>query len=209
MDIAKKWAKTGAELLHVVDLDGAVAGKPENKHIIKEIVNSVDMRVQLGGGIRDLKTIEGYFDLGVHRIVMGTVAMKNPLLVEKASSSFPGRIAVGIDAKDGMVAIEGWTEQTGERAIDFAMELEDIGVSVIIYTDISRDGMLTGPNIEATKEIAMALSIPVIASGGVSSMDDIKALLSLEDCGVEGAIVGRALYTGDVDLKRAISLTKR
>jgi phosphoribosylformimino-5-aminoimidazole carboxamide ribotide isomerase len=153
-----------------------------------------------------LKTIEEYINIGVYRIVLGTIAIKNPLLVEDACNIYPGQIAVGIDAKDGMVAIKGWTEKTEEKAIDFATELEDLGVSVIIYTDISRDGMLTGPNISAVKEMAMSLSIPIIASGGVSSLDDLVALHALEDFGVEGAIVGKALYTGDIDLKKALQI---
>jgi phosphoribosylformimino-5-aminoimidazole carboxamide ribotide isomerase len=206
VEVAKKWEHMGADIIHVVDLDGAIAGKPVNQQIIKEITESVEIRIQVGGGIRDLKTVEEYIDMGVYRIVFGTIAIKNPLLVEGACNSFPAQIAVGIDAKDGMVAIKGWTEKTEEKAIDFAAELEDLGVSVIIYTDISRDGMLTGPNISAIKEMAMSLSIPIIASGGVSSMDDLMALHSLEDCGVEGTIVGKALYTGDIDLKKALAL---
>jgi phosphoribosylformimino-5-aminoimidazole carboxamide ribotide isomerase len=209
VDVAKRWEHMGADLIHVVDLDGAMAGKPVNQQCIKEITESVEIRIQVGGGIRDLKTVEEYMNIGVFRIVLGTVAIKNPLLVEDACNSFPGQIAAGIDAKEGMVAINGWTEKTEEKAIDFATELEDLGVSVIIYTDISRDGMLTGPNISATKEMAMSLSIPLIASGGVSSMDDLIALHALEDCGVEGAIVGKALYTGDVDLRKAIKLVER
>ena len=206
VEVAKKWEHMGADIIHVVDLDGAIAGKPVNQKIIKEITESVDIRIQVGGGIRDLKTVEEYINIGVYRIVLGTIAIKNPLLIEDACNSYPGQIAVGIDAKDGMVAIKGWTEKTEEKATDFATELEDLGVSVIIYTDISRDGMLTGPNISAVKEMAMSLSIPIIASGGVSSLDDLVALHALEDLGVEGAIVGKALYTGDVDLRKALKL---
>lgn len=206
VEVAKKWEHMGADIIHVVDLDGAIAGKPVNQQIIKEITESVEIRIQVGGGIRDLKTIEEYIDMGVYRIVLGTIAIKNPSLVEDACNNFPSQIAVGIDAKNGMVAIKGWTEKTEEKAIDFAAELEDLGVSVIIYTDISRDGMLKGPNISAIKEMAMSLSMPLIASGGVSSMDDLMALHSLEDCGVEGAIVGRAIYTGDIDLKKALEI---
>ncbi len=206
VEVAKKWEHMGADIIHVVDLDGAIAGKPVNQKIIKEITESVDIRIQVGGGIRDLKTVEEYINIGVYRIVLGTIAIKNPLLVEDACNSYPGQIAVGIDAKDGMVAINGWTEKTEEKATDFATELEDLGVSVIIYTDISRDGMLTGPNISAVKEMAMSLSIPIIASGGVSSLDDLVALHALEDLGVEGAIVGKALYTGDIDLKKALQI---
>ncbi|MFQ5901747.1 MAG: 1-(5-phosphoribosyl)-5-[(5-phosphoribosylamino)methylideneamino]imidazole-4-carboxamide isomerase [Thermodesulfobacteriota bacterium] len=209
VEIAGRWEEMGAEFLHVVDLDGAIAGKPENQQTINKIIDAIDIPVQLGGGIRSLRTMEEYISLGVHRIVLGTIALEHPLLVEDASESFPGKIAVGIDARNGMVAIKGWTEQTGEKAIDLARRLEDLGASTVIYTDISRDGMLSGPNIEAIKEIAMALSIPLIASGGVSSMDDIKALLSLENSGVEGMIVGKAIYTGDIDLKKAIKLVKR
>ncbi len=206
VEVAKRWEHMGADIIHVVDLDGAIAGKPVNQKIIKDITESVEVRIQVGGGIRDLKTVEEYINIGVYRIVLGTIAIKNPLLVEDACNSFPGQIAVGIDAKDGMVAIKGWTEKTEEKATDFATELEDLGISVIIYTDISRDGMLTGPNISAVKEMAMSLSIPIIASGGVTSMDDLLALHALEDFGVEGAIVGKALYTGDIDLKKALEI---
>lgn len=206
VEVAKRWEHMGADIIHVVDLDGAIAGKPVNHKIIKDITESVDIRIQIGGGIRDLKTVEEYINIGVYRIVLGTIAVKNPLLVEDACNSYPGQIAVGIDAKDGMVAIKGWTEKTEEKATEFATELEDLGVSIIIYTDISRDGMLTGPNISAVKEMAMSLSIPIIASGGVSSIDDLLALHALEDFGVEGAIVGKALYTGDIDLKKALEI---
>lgn len=206
VEVAKRWEHMGADIIHVVDLDGAIAGKPVNRKIIKDITESVDIRIQIGGGIRDLKTVEEYINIGVYRIVLGTIAVKNPLLVEDACNSYPGQIAVGIDAKDGMVAIKGWTEKTEEKATEFATELEDLGVSIIIYTDISRDGMLTGPNISAVKEMAMSLSIPIIASGGVSSIDDLLALHALEDFGVEGAIVGKALYTGDIDLKKALEI---
>lgn len=206
VEVAKRWEHMGADIIHVVDLDGAIAGKPVNHKIIKDITESVDIRIQVGGGIRDLKTVEEYINIGVYRIVLGTIAVKNPLLVEDACNSYPGQIAVGIDAKDGMVAIKGWTEKTEEKATEFATELEDLGVSIIIYTDISRDGMLTGPNISAVKEMAMSLSIPIIASGGVSSIDDLLALHALEDFGVEGAIVGKALYTGDIDLKKALEI---
>lgn len=206
VEVAKRWEHMGADIIHVVDLDGAIAGKPVNHKIIKDITESVEIRIQVGGGIRNLKTVEEYINIGVYRIVLGTIAVKNPLLVEDACNSYPGQIAVGIDAKDGMVAIKGWTEKTEEKATEFATELEDLGVSIIIYTDISRDGMLTGPNISAVKEMAMSLSIPIIASGGVSSIDDLLALHALEDFGVEGAIVGKALYTGDIDLKKALEI---
>ncbi len=206
VEVAKRLEHMGADIIHIVDLDGAIAGKPVNRKIIKDITESVDIRIQIGGGIRDLKTVEEYINIGVYRIVLGTIAVKNPLLVEDACNSYPGQIAVGIDAKDGMVAIKGWTEKTEEKATEFATELEDLGVSIIIYTDISRDGMLTGPNISAVKEMAMSLSIPIIASGGVSSIDDLLALHALEDFGVEGAIVGKALYTGDIDLKKALEI---
>jgi phosphoribosylformimino-5-aminoimidazole carboxamide ribotide isomerase len=206
---ACKWAMQGAELLHIVDLDGAFAGVPKNKEAIKTIVNSISIPTQLGGGIRDMPTIEAFLSLGIGRVILGTAAQKDPDLVIEACRLFPGRIVVGIDAKNGMVAVKGWAEVTDARAADLARRFEGYGVAAIIYTDISRDGMMAGPNIEATKALAKAISIPVIASGGVSSLKDIENLMAIETFGVSGVITGRAIYTGALRLAEAIELTKK
>lgn len=206
---AREWAGKGAELLHIVDLDGAFAGVPKNKEAIAAIVNSVSIPTQLGGGIRGMPTIEAYLTLGVGRVILGTAAQKDPDMVMEACRLFPGCIVVGIDAKNGMVAVKGWAEVTGIKAVDLARRFEGYGVAAIIYTDISRDGMMAGPNIEATKALAAAISIPVIASGGVSSLKDIENLIGIESYGVTGAITGRAIYTGSLCLAEAIELTKK
>ena len=206
---ALKWQQAGAELLHLVDLDGAFAGEPRNKGAIEAILKALSIPAQLGGGIRDIATIEAYLSLGLSRVIIGTAAQRNPELVLEACRKFPGRIVVGIDAKSGMVAVQGWAEVTGITAVELAKKFEDCGVAAIIYTDISRDGMMAGPNIEATKTLAEAISIPVIASGGVSSLKDIENLMAIEQSGVTGAITGKAIYTGAINLAEAISLTKR
>lgn len=208
-DQAREWARQGAELLHIVDLDGAFAGKPANKEAITAIVKAVSIPTQLGGGIRDIPTIEAYLSLGIGRVILGTAAQRNPELVKEACRLFPGRIVVGIDAKKGMVAVQGWAEVTGIKAVDLARQFEGYGVAAIIYTDISRDGMMAGPNLEATKGLAEAISIPVIASGGVSSLVDIENLLAIESSGVAGVITGKAVYTGALRLAEAIALTKK
>lgn len=206
VEIAKKWEEAGAKLMHLVDLDGAVEGTPKNQYTIKKIIESIKIPVEIGGGIRDLETIKGYLDIqGVKRVIIGTVAQENPQIVEKACKSFPGKIAVGIDAKDGMVATRGWVKVTPERAVDLAKRLEGLGISCIIYTDITRDGMLTGPNVKATKEMAHAVNIPVIASGGMSSVKDIESFKGLK---LEGIIIGKALYTGAIDLREAIEVAE-
>jgi phosphoribosylformimino-5-aminoimidazole carboxamide ribotide isomerase len=206
---AREWAGQGAELLHIVDLDGAFAGVPKNKEAITAIVNSISIPTQLGGGIRDMPTIEAYLALGVGRVILGTAAQRNPELVIEACRLFPGCIVVGIDAKNGMVAVKGWAEVTDARAVDLARRFEGYGVAAIIYTDISRDGMMAGPNIEATKALAKAVSIPVIASGGVSSLKDIENLMAIESVGVSGVITGRAIYTGALKLAEAIELSRQ
>lgn len=206
---ACEWARQGAELLHIVDLDGAFAGVPKNKEAITAIVNSISIPTQLGGGIRDMPTIEAYLALGIGRVILGTAAQKDPNLVMEACRLFPGRIVVGIDAKNGMVAVKGWAEVTDARAVDLARRFEGYGVAAIVYTDISRDGMMAGPNIEATKALAAVISIPVIASGGVSSLKDIENLMDIETFGVTGVITGRAIYTGALRLAEAIALTKK
>lgn len=206
---AREWAGQGAELLHIVDLDGAFAGVPKNKEAITVIVNSISIPTQLGGGIRDMTTIEAYLALGVGRVILGTAAQKDPDLVKEACRLYPDRIVVGIDAKNGMVAVKGWAEVTDARAVDLARRFEGYGVAAIIYTDISRDGMMAGPNIEATKALAEAVSIPVIASGGVSSLKDIENLMAIETFGVTGVITGRAIYSGALRLAEAIELTRK
>lgn len=204
---ALDWQNQGAELLHIVDLDGAFAGTPRNKTAIEAIVKAISIPAQLGGGIRDLTTIESYLSLGLSRVIIGTAAQRNPQLVKEACAKFPGRIVVGIDAKAGMVAVQGWAEVTGITAVDLARKFEDCGVAAIIYTDISRDGMLQGPNIEATRSLAEAVAIPVIASGGVSTLKDIENLMTIERSGVTGVITGKAIYTGAIRLREAIALT--
>jgi phosphoribosylformimino-5-aminoimidazole carboxamide ribotide isomerase len=207
--MARHWQDEGGEFLHLVDLDGAFAGVPKNRAAIEAIVAAVDIPTELGGGIRDLETIEAYLKLGVDRVILGTVAKENPELVAEACRRFPGQIVVGIDAKNGLVAVRGWAEVTEKKAIDLAREMEGFGVTAIIYTDIARDGMMQGPNLDATAALAEAISIPVIASGGVSSLDDIRNLLQIEASGVEGVITGKAIYNGALSLREAVALTKQ
>ncbi|MFM2068277.1 MAG: 1-(5-phosphoribosyl)-5-[(5-phosphoribosylamino)methylideneamino]imidazole-4-carboxamide isomerase [Pseudomonadota bacterium] len=203
--IARRWLDAGGRRLHLVDLNGAFAGKPVNAGAIKSILAEVDGRipVQLGGGIRDLDTIERYLDAGIGYVIIGTAAVKNPGLLRDACSAFPGHIIVGLDAKDGKVATDGWSKLTGHEVVDLAKKFEDYGVESVIYTDIGRDGMLSGINIEATVRLAQALKIPVIASGGLSNIADIEALCAVEKEGVEGVICGRSIYTGDLDFAAA------
>ena len=203
-EMAKRWEEEGAELIHVVDLDGAVEKSPKNTDSIQKIVEIIDVPIQVGGGIRNEKTIRMYLDLGVKRIIIGTEAIKNPKLVKDYCKAFPNKIVVGIDVRDGLVAIEGWTKTTQIKAADLAKRFEDCGVAAINFTDIHRDGMQTGPNIMATKLFAESVSIPVVASGGVSTIEDIKNLMPLEEVGVVGVITGRALYSGTLNLKEAI-----
>ena len=205
---ARKWEDKGAARLHVVDLDGAFKGEPKNGGIIEKIVEALHIPVQVGGGIRDVETIDRYVESGVDRVILGTIAQKEPEFVIKACEIYHERIVVGIDAKNGKVAVKGWAEVTGQSAMELAAIYEDYGVAAIIYTDILRDGMMQGPNIEATRELALSVDIPVIASGGVSSIEDIKALIPLEKDGVEGVITGKAIYSGALDLDEAIRLTK-
>ena len=205
---AAQWAGKGARRIHVVDLNGAIAGKPRNEAAIKEIIASVeaDIPVQLGGGIRDLDTIERYLDDGVSYIVIGTAAVKNPGFLHEACDAFPGHIIVGLDAKDGKVATDGWSKLTGHDVVDLARRFQDYGVEAVIYTDIGRDGMMTGVNIEATVRLAQALTVPVIASGGLTSLDEVKALMAVENEGITGCITGRAIYEGKLDFAAAVKL---
>ncbi len=204
---ARKWESYGAKLLHVVDLDGAFTGNQKNFESIRKIRESISMDIEVGGGIRDIDRIDKLVSLGINRVILGTVAIENPGLVKEACRKYPGRVVIGIDAKNGLVAVKGWVEVTQVRARDLALQMQGHGAAGIIYTDISKDGMMTGPNIEATREMAEALDIPVIASGGVSSIDDIKRLLGIK--GLWGAITGKAIYSGSLDLKSAIELTMR
>lgn len=205
--MAINWQEKGAKFLHLVDLDGAFTGTPKNLDIISKIVESVNIPVEMGGGIRDQKTLENVFKAGVKIAILGTKALTDPDFTKAMCKEYDEAIAVGIDAKDGIVAIHGWTESGGKSAIEMAVEMRDLGVKTIIYTDIKRDGMLTGPNISATKKILLAVSgVNVIASGGVSSIEDIKALKKIEIYGVKGVIIGKALYTGNIQLEEAISL---
>jgi phosphoribosylformimino-5-aminoimidazole carboxamide ribotide isomerase len=201
--MARNWVNKGARRVHLVDLNGAFAGKPRNeaaiRAILKEVGNEVD--VQLGGGIRDLDTIERYLDAGLQFVIIGTAAVKNPGFLQDACTAFPGHIIVGLDAKDGKVATDGWSKLTGHEVVDLGKKFEDYGVESIIYTDIGRDGMLSGINIEATVKLAQSLSIPVIASGGLSNLEDIRRLCAVEEEGVEGVICGRSIYTGDLDFE--------
>lgn len=205
---ARIWQEQGGEFLHIVDLDGAFAGVPKNKAAIIAIVDAIDIPSELGGGIRDMQTIEAYLELGINRVILGTVAKENPALVEEACRKFPGKIVVGIDARDGLVAVRGWADVTEKKATEMAREMEGFGVEAIIYTDIARDGMMQGPNIEATRNLAESISIPVIASGGLSTLDDIRRLMEIESSGVTGVIAGKAIYSGAIDLRQAVALTK-
>ena len=205
---AAQWAGKGARRIHVVDLNGAVAGKPRNEAAVKEIIAAIDsdIPVQLGGGIRDLDTIERYLDDGVSFVIIGTAAVKNPGFLHEACDAFPGHIMVGLDAKDGKVATDGWSKLTGHDVVDLAKRFQDYGVEAVIYTDIGRDGMMTGVNIESTVRLAKALTVPVIASGGLNSLDDVKALMAVESEGITGCITGRAIYEGKLDFAAAVKL---
>ncbi len=206
--MAQKWANAGAELIHVIDLDGAFEKRPQNLEAVRNIINTVDTPIQLGGGIRDEHTVKMILDLGVQRVILGTEAIKNPQWVAQTARQYPGQVVVGIDARNGRVAIEGWTETTATQAVDLARRFEDCGVAAINFTDIHRDGMQTGPNLAETRRLAEAVNIPVVASGGISTIDDIKNLLPLMEVGVVGAITGKALYSGTLDFKQAMALVR-
>lgn len=203
--MAKHWQSEGARRLHLIDLNGAAAGKPKNEIVIRAILNSLggSVPVQLGGGIRDLDTIEHYLDLGVSFIIIGTAAVKNPGFLQDACTAFAGHIIVALDARDGKVAVEGWSKMTGHDVVDLAKKFQDYGVEGIIYTDIGRDGMLTGVNIDATQKLAREMRVPVIASGGLTNLEDIKALCKIESEGITGVVTGRAIYQGTLDFKKA------
>ncbi len=207
--MAQKWQSQGAEYLHLVDLDGARKGSPQNMFVIKRIIDSVNIPVELGGGIRTLENIENMLDIGVERVILGSVAVRDPELVREACIEFDNRIAVGIDARDGIVAVDGWGVSGDMDAVELAMRMGDVGVQTIIYTDISRDGTLTGVNVEATAELARSSGVNVIASGGVGSLDDIEALKQREADGVTGVILGKAIYSGAIELPKAIEIAGR
>ena len=208
--MALHWSEQGATRIHIVDLNGAFAGKPVNERAIKEIVDAVgpDVRLQLGGGIRDLDTIERYLDDGISWVIIGTAAVKNPGFLHDACNAFPGQVIVGLDARDGKVATDGWSKLTKHDVIDIAKKFEGYGVEAIVYTDIGRDGMLSGVNLEATVNLARALTIPVIASGGIHTVADILAMKAVEGEGIMGAIAGRSLYEGTLDFKAALAACK-
>jgi phosphoribosylformimino-5-aminoimidazole carboxamide ribotide isomerase len=205
---ARDFAAAGFEWIHIVDLNGAFAGAPVNSEAVAEIIGAVDLPVQLGGGIRDMDTIEYWLNAGVRRVILGTAAIKDPDLVRAACDRFPGRIVVGIDARGGRVAIEGWAETSDTRALDLAMRFENDGVAAIVYTDIDRDGAMQGVNVEATVDLAFALTTPVIASGGVRGIADLTELQAQEHAGIEGVISGRAIYDGRLDAAEALKLLK-
>jgi phosphoribosylformimino-5-aminoimidazole carboxamide ribotide isomerase len=204
--VAQRWESEGAELIHVVDLDGAFSGAPKNHDQIQKIARSVKIPIQAAGGIRTIEDIERYTQQGVRRIVLGTKVIADRSFLETACRSYSGRISVGLDARDGMILVQGWTQPTGESVIDFAHKLNGLRILSIIYTDVQKDGMLKGPNLDAVRELAHAVEIPIIASGGVSSLEDIRSLCELESSGVAGIIIGKALYTGAVKLREALAI---
>ena len=208
-EVARQWQEQGAARIHVVDLEGSLAGSPQNRSAVEQIVREVNIPIELGGGIRDMATIEAYIGMGVHWVILGTAAVRDETFACEACRTFPGRIILGIDASDGQVAVQGWTEQTAVSAVDLARRFESYDVAAIVYTDIKRDGMETGVNLEATEILARSVRPPVIASGGVSGIHDIERLLEIESSGVTGVIIGRSLYTGALSLEAAIRTAKR
>ena len=206
--VAKKWQESGAERIHVVDLDGSRSGSPRNTDVIRGIVAECGLPIEVGGGVRDMKTVEAYIGMGVNWVILGTMALRDRGFVRAACDAYNGRVILGIDASEGKIAIQGWTEQTSQSAVDIAKSYEGYGLAAVVYTDIKKDGMETGVNVEATGELARSVDIPIIASGGVSSIEDIRRLREIEDFGVIGVIIGKALYSGAVSLKEAIRLSK-
>ncbi|OIP70594.1 MAG: 1-(5-phosphoribosyl)-5-[(5-phosphoribosylamino)methylideneamino]imidazole-4-carboxamide isomerase [Oscillatoriales cyanobacterium CG2_30_44_21] len=204
VEVAQRWYSQGAKYLHVVDLDGAKQGKPQNLKVIEAIARSIPMRVQMGGGLRDRESIVSVLNSGVSRVILGTAAVENSQLIADICAEFPEQIMIGIDARDGKVATRGWLTTSEVMAVDLARRMTSVGIAGIIYTDIHRDGTMQGPNVEALRQLAENVDVPVIASGGVSSITDLLSLLALESVGVSGAIVGKAIYTGDIQLREAI-----
>jgi len=209
VEIASQWRSQGAERIHVVDLDGSLAGAPRNREVIRDIVDAVDVPIQVGGGIRDMSTVETYLNMGVQWVILGTMALRDRPFVAQACRTFNERIILGIDAKDGEIAVQGWTEQTSASVMETAKSYEGFGLAALVYTDIKRDGMEAGVNVEATRSLAEAVNIPIIASGGVSGMSDIERLLEIETSGVIGVIVGKALYTRAISLQGAIEISRK
>ncbi|MFA6224143.1 MAG: 1-(5-phosphoribosyl)-5-[(5-phosphoribosylamino)methylideneamino]imidazole-4-carboxamide isomerase [Desulfomonilaceae bacterium] len=208
VDQAFMWEKMGAQKIHLVDLDGSIDGRPVNLQVIKDIIRNVNVRTELGGGIRDVETVKMYLDIGINTIIVGTIAATNPELTLELLRKFPGRVAIGIDAKAGRVAVQGWTQSTDQDARELAGIFDAEAPAAFIYTDIERDGMMKGPNFASTSDFSRAVRTPVILSGGVTTLKDVKKALSLEKDGVEGVIIGRALYEGKIDLREAIALTE-
>jgi phosphoribosylformimino-5-aminoimidazole carboxamide ribotide isomerase len=208
VEVALKWQKAGAGRIHIVDLDGSLSGSPRNREVIQSIAKAVQAPIELGGGIRDIATIEFYFGAGIKFAILGSAALKNPELVRAACEKFPGRIIIGIDARDGMAAVEGWTVETRVTAIELARRFEQFSLDSIIYTDINRDGMEVGVNVEATRKLAESINVPVTASGGVASLQDIRELKKVEQSGIMGVIIGKALYTGAINLEEAIKVSQ-
>lgn len=208
-ETALKWQSLGAKMLHVVDLDGAMAGEPRNLGAISRILQAIEIPIELGGGIRDEKVVEDYLQLGVSKVILGTAALQNRDMLRRVCAQFPGRIAVGIDAKGGFVAVQGWQEVTEMRAMDLARDLEDAGASHIIYTDIVRDGAMSGPNLGATAKLAESVSISVVLSGGMHNHDDLDAVVKLESKGVKGVILGKSIYEGTIELGKAIKQVQK
>ncbi|MBI1824506.1 MAG: 1-(5-phosphoribosyl)-5-[(5-phosphoribosylamino)methylideneamino]imidazole-4-carboxamide isomerase [Nitrospirae bacterium] len=204
--VARKWAEAGAEIIHVVDLDGALKGHPVNRDSIEDILKSVQVPIQVGGGIRDFAAIEDYLSMGVTRVVLGTSLIQNIELLKKSARTYPGKIVAGIDARNGLIAIKGWTDVTSESALDFGKKMSDLGIAALIYTDIEKDGMMGGPNLARIEEMAQAIHVPLVVSGGVSTLNDIRQIMELDN--IEGAIIGKALYSGAIILEDALALVK-
>jgi phosphoribosylformimino-5-aminoimidazole carboxamide ribotide isomerase len=208
VEMGRLWQASGAKRLHLVDLDGSLTGTPRNKEVISHIVKELRIPIEVGGGIRDMKTIGAYIDMGIQWVILGTAAIHDPSFMKDACRAYSGHIILGIDAVDGMIAIHGWTEKTSISAVELAKSYEGYGLDAIVYTDIKRDGMETGVNVKKTQELAETVSIPVIASGGVKGIDDIHHLLAVEKSGIMGVIIGKALYTGAISLKDAVEVAK-
>jgi phosphoribosylformimino-5-aminoimidazole carboxamide ribotide isomerase len=208
VEVAKLWEAQGAELIHVVDLDGAMLGKPQNLEVVKKIIKAINIPIEFGGGVRNIKTVEEILNMGVNKVIIGSKAAIDPNLIRNVMAKFKDKVIIGIDAKGGRVAIWGWQQMTEYSAIDLAQEMKRSGVTEIIYTDIAKDGMLEGPNFEAIKDFIQSVKVNVIASGGITTLDDVKKLIEFKGLGLKGMIIGKALYTGRIDLKEAIKIAK-